>query len=650
MEIFRLFGSIFIDNEEANKSISKTEEKAEGLGSKLGNGIKTAAKWGTAIVGGATAATGALMGVATKTAATTDRIDKLSQKIGISRQGFQEWEFILSQSGTDIEKLQMGMKTLVSQVDQADKGVGKGADNFARLGISVRDATGNLKDQETLFNEVVVALQNMEDGTEKARLANELLGRSGSELMPLLNGAAGSIDEMKQQAHDLGLVIGDDAVDAGVQFTDTMDQLKRSFSAMSTGIGASVFPIVQQFAEFIIDNMPMIQEVLGGVMNSLGDAVSAVLPFLMDLIQNALPPMIDLFSQIASDILPPVITLFTQILQAVLPPLIELFTGVITTILPPLMDLLTIIIEDILPPFIDLFNNVISVILPPLMELFSQIIDTLLPPLIELFSQIIDAVMPVIIDLFTTFTEVVLPPLMELIDEIVAVILPPLLAIFNELAEIVLPLVMTVFEAMLPVIEPIMKAIADVIKIVLALIKGDWEGVWNGIKSFFSNIWDAIVKAAEGFGKIFGKIFEGIKKVITGIWDGIVDGIKGAINFIIKGINAFIRGLNKIKIPDWVPGVGGKGINIKEIPLLAEGGEITQKGHAIVGEAGPELLELPQGAKVRPLDNNKGVTTTEVNNNFNIANLVVREEADIKRIARELYKLQNNKRGGVAFA
>jgi soluble cytochrome b562 len=649
MEIFKLFGSIFIDNEEANKSISKTEEKAEGLGTKLGNGIKTAAKWGTAIVGGATAAAGGLMGVATKTAETTDRIDKLSQKIGISRQGFQEWEFILSQSGTDIEKLQMGMKTLVSQIDQADKGVGKGADNFAQLGISVRDASGNLKDQETLFNEVVVALQNMEDGTEKARLANELLGRSGSELMPLLNGAAGSIDEMKQQAHDLGLVISDDAVDAGVQFTDTMDQLKRSFSAMSTGIGASVFPIVQQFADLIIDNMPMIQEVMGNVMNSLGDAVSAVMPFLMDLIQNALPPMIDLFSQIASDILPPVITLFTDILQAVLPPLIELFSGIITTILPPLTDLLTIIINDILPPFIDFINTLVVMFLPLFNDILAKLIDTLLPPFIDLFKQITDAIMPILIELFTYLTELVLSDFINLVQEIITVILPPLLAIFNELAEIVLPLVMTVFEALLPVIEPIMKAIADVIKIVLALIKGDWEGVWNGIKSFFSNIWDAIVKAAEGFGKIFGKIFEGIKKVITGIWDGIVDGIKGAINFIIKGINAFIRGLNKIKIPDWVPGVGGKGLNIKEIPLLAEGGEITQKGHAIVGEAGPELLELPQGAKVKPLDDNKGLAT-EVNNNFNIANLVVREEADVKKIARELYKLQNNKRGGVAFA
>ena len=94
------------------------------------------------------------------------------------------------------------------------------------------------------------------------------------------------------------------------------------------------------------------------------------------------------------------------------------------------------------------------------------------------------------------------------------------------------------------------------------------------------------MQGAEGFGEVFGEIFEGIKNIVLGIWDGIVSGIKAAINFIIEGINWFIRGLNKIKIPDWVPGVGGKGLNIKEIPLLAYGGEITQKGHAIVGEAG----------------------------------------------------------------
>ena len=179
------------------------------------------------------------------------------------------------------------------------------------------------------------------------------------------------------------------------------------------------------------------------------------------------------------------------------------------------------------------------------MELFSQIIDTLLPPLIELFSQIIDAIMPVLIELFNTFVEVVLPPLMELIDEIVQVILPPLLAIFNELAEIVLPLVMTVFEAMLPVIEPIMNTIADVIRIVLALIKGDWEEVWNGIESFLATYGIQFARLPKGSGRYLARFSRASKKVVLGVWDGIVDGIKKAINWVIGGINTFIRGLKQ---------------------------------------------------------------------------------------------------------
>jgi soluble cytochrome b562 len=276
MEIFKLFGSIFIDNEEANKSISKTEEKAEGLASKLGSGIKTAAKWGAGIAAAGTAAGAALLAVANKAAQTTDRIDKMSQKIGISREGFQEWDFILSQSGTDVEKLQMGFKTLVTQIDQADQGVGKGARNFAALGVQVRDVNGNLRSQEDIFNDVLVALQNMEDGTEKARLANELLGRSGSELMPLLNAEAGSIEALRQQAHELGLVISDEAVDAGVLFTDTMDQLKRAFGAVFTQVGTALMPIFQKLAQWLIDNMPQIQETVSKVFGVIGNVIGGV--------------------------------------------------------------------------------------------------------------------------------------------------------------------------------------------------------------------------------------------------------------------------------------------------------------------------------------------------------------------------------------
>lgn len=261
IEIFRLFGSIFVDNEKANKSISETDQKAGGLASKLGDGIKTAAKWGAAITGAAVAGGTALFGMANKAASTTDRIDKLSQKIGISRQGFQEWEFILSQSGTDIEKLQVGLKTMVQRMDETVKGTGQGARMFERLGVSVTDSTGAMKSQEQVFEETVRALQNMPEGAEKSRLAFELFGKAGMELMPLLNGTNASLDDMKKMAHDMGMVISDEAVDAGVAFTDTMDQMKRSLGAVFTQIGAAVIPIFQKMADWILDHMPQIQAV-----------------------------------------------------------------------------------------------------------------------------------------------------------------------------------------------------------------------------------------------------------------------------------------------------------------------------------------------------------------------------------------------------
>lgn len=259
MEVFKLFGSILVDSSKAEDSISKTDKKAEGLGSRLGKGIKTAAKWGAAIGAAAIAAGGAMFGAATKAAEATDRIDKMSQKIGISRKGFQEWDFILSQSGTDIEKLQVGMKTMVQRMDESVKGTGRGSEAFNKLGLSVKDLNGNMKSQEQMFEETARALQGMPAGAEKSQLAFDLFGKAGLELMPMLNGAAGSIDEMKAKAEELGLVISDDAVDAGVQFTDAMDQLKRSMGAVGTNIGAALMPMFIALSDWIQAHMPEIQ-------------------------------------------------------------------------------------------------------------------------------------------------------------------------------------------------------------------------------------------------------------------------------------------------------------------------------------------------------------------------------------------------------
>ena len=123
------------------------------------------------------------------------------------------------------------------------------------------------------------------------------------------------------------------------------------------------------------------------------------------------------------------------------------------------------------------------------------------------------------------------------------------------------------------------------------------------LKPVLLNIIDFIKNVFSGN---FTGAFQNIVNIVGSLWDGLIYIIKIPLNNIIKLINSFIGGLNKLKIPDWVPGVGGKGINISKIPLLAKGGNVIQRGNVIVGDAGPELLELPAGAKVTPLTNNKG--------------------------------------------
>lgn len=287
MELFKLFGTLaLLGVDEANKDIEETTKNAGGLGEKLKAGITTAAKWGTGIAAGATAAAAGVMKVAMNSAAAADEVDKMSQKIGISKEGYQEWSYVLGQNGMDISSLQMGMKTLVTQMDGVVNGTASSIEMFDALGLSVYDSTGALKDQETMMNEVMVALADMPNGTEKARLATELFGRSGSELMPMLNQGSAAFLDLTQRAHDLGLIMSDETVTAGVVLGDTMDDVKQSFGMVATELGAQLMPLVQMALEWVIKNMPVIKQYVSQAMNAVGIAIEAIKPIVQLLFEG----------------------------------------------------------------------------------------------------------------------------------------------------------------------------------------------------------------------------------------------------------------------------------------------------------------------------------------------------------------------------
>jgi hypothetical protein len=278
-------GTVLIDNARANESISSTGDAADNLSTRIGNGMKKVAEVGAVIAGATIAGATALSGIAMKSAETADRVDKLSAKIGISKQSFQEWDYILGQNGMDAEKLQVGVKTLVSQMDAAASGSANATEAFGKLGLKWTDNTGKLKSQEVMMNEAIMALANMQNGTEKARLATELFGKAGIEMMPMLNNGAQGITDLKDRAHELGLILSDETVNAGVVLGDTMDDVKDSFGAIVTKIGAEVMPVVQAFLDQVIQNMPQIQSVAEIAFT----VISAVLGFVIDNLNILLP-------------------------------------------------------------------------------------------------------------------------------------------------------------------------------------------------------------------------------------------------------------------------------------------------------------------------------------------------------------------------
>lgn len=238
MDLLTLAAKLTLDSSSFTSGISDAEKQGSTLSQKLGKVASAAKKVAGALV--FKKGIQAIKNLANETAKAGDAIDKNSQKLGMSRKGYQEWSYILSQCGTDISSMSTSMKTLNSKILSGSEAVGK-------LGLSFEDLSKMNMEQQ--FEAVVKAFQEMPEGAEKSALAVELFGKNGMELLPLLNSSAESIDELKQKFHELGIEMSDDQIDAAVRYTDAMDTLTRVFDGIKYAIGAEVLPIMAEWAE-----------------------------------------------------------------------------------------------------------------------------------------------------------------------------------------------------------------------------------------------------------------------------------------------------------------------------------------------------------------------------------------------------------------
>ena len=313
-------------------SLKKAASELKSFGSGLASVGKSAASFTlkglkTAAVGGAAAFTGlatAAISAANNVAAAGDQIDKESQKLNMSREAYQEWSYVLSQNGADIAQLGSGMEALVDKMKAAGEGSEEITGMFGELGISM-DALKTATPEEA-FEMVVKGLQGMTDETRKAQIAQELLGGSGAELMPLLNSTAEATEKLKQEAHDLGMVMSDDAVDAAVKYTDSVDKMKR--------VGTALF---QNITSELLPGFTMIADGLVGLATGQGDATSKIKDGVKDIVENV-REMLPMVLDVIREVLPLLVTAIVESLPLLIETLTEVGGELATTLVEALKE------------------------------------------------------------------------------------------------------------------------------------------------------------------------------------------------------------------------------------------------------------------------------------------------------------------------
>lgn len=257
----------------AGSSMQKLGNKVTGVVSKLGLSI-------TGFTGAVGMAFNRVQGWFSQTAEYGDRIDKMSQKIGMSAKNFQEWDFIMSQNGGHVESLQMGFKTLANQLNSVKKGSKDSVKAFRALGIRITDNRGRLRDQNDVFNDAVKALQRMQNPTQKAIYGNKLFGRSFIEMKPLLNQSADAIEKLRQQAQDT--IISQEDINNAVKFTDTMDRFNRIFQAKMAPVITRLMPKVLEIMDKLLQRSDILEKLIGWIV-VLTDKIVAMVDWFMNL-------------------------------------------------------------------------------------------------------------------------------------------------------------------------------------------------------------------------------------------------------------------------------------------------------------------------------------------------------------------------------
>lgn len=384
-----------------------------------------------------------------------------------------------------------------------------------------------------------------------------------------------------------------------------------------------VLGIIDGLFSFIADNVGLILGILSAIAGlSLFSTLAGILGTVITQIQLA----VGVFSGWASlatalsgafGILPQI---FASIVMAVNP--VNIIIGaVIATVVDlwqkskSFRDDIVSILGNIATIVQKVFLNIVAPIIDTVGKIIMDFVGDVLKPLWNAWENVFQSIMGLLSD-FLKFATPIFSTILDILGPIFKLALTVLRGVFD-----------MVFAAIRGIIERADKTICERVNNIREFFRnlGEWMEGTFGFK--WKNVFETVKNAVKAFRDCVGPIinsleviFLGLTNFISGVFSGnwrrawfgvrqifesIVSGLshifKAPLNFMIDGINKFLSGIGKIKIPDWVPGVGGKGFSIPKIPRLAKGGIVSASTIANIGEAGTEAV-IPLQRNTQGLD------------------------------------------------
>lgn len=301
MNLFNLFAKLTLDTSDYEKKIDTSKKSASSFSSKIGTAMKTGAAAFMAVTAAVTATAGVVTKIVTDITDLTGEIDDNAQRLGMSTDAFQKWQFALKLGGAEISTFQTAIRELTNFTTQLAEGQGEALIALEKLGIGYEDFMAMTPDEQ--FKAIIESLQGMESQTEKTRLAQELFGnRAYQDLMPILNMEVGAIDDLFQSVEDLGLIMSEDAVQAGAALGDKMDIIRQKFTLVKANIVSDFFPAIELLLDGFVGLATGSDEATEQISEGLSQLVDGVYTLLGQLIEKV-PELLPLLINYSTDII-----------------------------------------------------------------------------------------------------------------------------------------------------------------------------------------------------------------------------------------------------------------------------------------------------------------------------------------------------------